>query len=89
MIRLYQVTLFCTTGQYKPVSAIVKKDDSLIKEVGKDEFIRQLSTEGDKKICIKRYWTKREVKRYNYNRIKIREYETKKEGQDKGTELRG
>ena len=29
MIKEYQVTLVCSTGQYKPVSCIVKKDDNI------------------------------------------------------------
>ena len=78
MIKEYQVTLFCTTGQYKPVSTIVKKDSSLMIEKGKEAFVKEIRLEGIRKICIQRYWDSKDLKRYNYNQIKIREYDKEK-----------
>lgn len=75
MIKQYQVTLYCATGQYKPVSAIVKrtqKENSnlLLDEKQKKEIIKQ----GVIKICQKRYWTKQDILKYHYTKVKTREY---------------
>lgn len=78
MIKEYQVTLVCSTGQYKPVSCIVKKDDNRIAEVGQDAFKAELKKDGVIKICQKRYWTNADLKKYFYTRVKIREYDKEK-----------
>lgn len=83
MIKEYQVTLFCTTGQYKPVSTIIKKDNNLIKTQGKEVFIKEIRLDGIKKICVQRYWTTRELKQYNYTQVKVREYDKKRIEQEK------
>lgn len=83
MIREYQVTLFCTTNQYKPVSAIVKKDSSLVKQIGKEAFLREVRLEGIKKVCAQRYWTTKELKKYNYTHVKVREYVKERIEQEK------
>ena len=82
MFKEYQVTLFCTTGEYRPVSAIVKKDTSLVARVGKEKYVQDIRTEGIKKICIKRYWSGNDLKRYNYTRVKVREYDKEKIAQE-------
>lgn len=78
MMKEYQVTLICTTGQYKPVSCIIKKDDEELSKVGKEAFLSSLQKEGLSKICNKRYWTTRELKKYGYTKAKIREYDKEK-----------
>jgi hypothetical protein len=76
MLKSYQVTMYCTTNQYKPISTIVKieqereEDNLLLDKEKKQEIINK----GIVKICQKKYWTMREVKRYNYTRVKAREY---------------
>lgn len=82
MMKEYQVTLVCTTGQYKPVSCIIKRDSDEIKRMGKTEFVRQLKQDGIKKICQKRYWGNRELKEYGYTNVKIREYDKEKIAQE-------
>jgi hypothetical protein len=78
MLKEYQVTLFCTTGEYKPVSCIIKQDNELIRTIGKENFVKTLRIKGIEKICVKRYWTKADLKRYNYLKIKVREYNKEK-----------
>lgn len=78
MMKEYQITLFCTTGEYKPVSCIIKRDDEELERVGRDNFIKALKLEGIKKICQKRYWGNSELKKYNYTKVKIREYNKEK-----------
>ena len=74
MTKDYQVTLFCTTGQYKPVSTIVKADTDNISKMGKNVYIKDIQLRGIQKICVQKYWSNRELKMYNYTRVKIREY---------------
>jgi hypothetical protein len=68
--------MYCTTNQYKPISTIVKieqereEDNLLLNKEKKQEIINK----GIVKICQKKYWTMREVKRYNYTKVKTREY---------------
>ena len=75
MMKEYQVTLTCTTGQYKPVSCIIKKDDKELATKGKTTFLAELKKQGIQKICSKRYWGTRELKQYGYTCVKIREYD--------------
>ena len=76
MLKSYQVTMYCITNQYKPISTIVKieqereEDNLLLNKEKKQEIINK----GIVKICQKKYWTMREVKRYNYTKVKAREY---------------
>ena len=69
----YQVTLMCETGAYKPVSTIitVKEKVDLSNIVEKKKIINL----GITKICQKRYWTSRDLKKYNYIKAKVREYD--------------
>lgn len=78
MVKEYQVTLFCGNGKYKPVSAIVKKDTSLITNLGREAFIKEIQLDGIRKICMQRYWNTRDLRKYNYNQVKIREYDKSK-----------
>ena len=78
MIKEYQVTLICETGQYRPVSAIVKADDKTAEAIGVDAFKRQIRTQGITKICQKRYWDSSDLKRYHYTKVKMREYDKEK-----------
>lgn len=76
MLKSYQVTMYCTTNQYKPISTIVKieqereEENLLLNKEKKQEIINK----GIVRICQKKFWTMREVKRYNYTRVKAREY---------------
>jgi hypothetical protein len=69
----YQVTIVCTTGQYRPVSCIIKT----VEEIDLHNKTAKMSVvnKGIQKICSKRYWTSKDLKRYSYNKIKIRKYD--------------
>ena len=66
----YQVTLICENGKYKPVSAIVTVETETEKSV--------LSRKGIEKICIARNWTKKDLQRYGYTKVKMRVYDKEK-----------
>ena len=66
-----QYTLFCTTGQYKPVSCLIGVDD--IKHFNNNQA--EYKKKAIEKICIKRYWTTKDLQRYGYTKIKVRRYE--------------
>lgn len=76
MLKSYQITMYCSTNQYKPISTIVKieqereEENLLLNKEKKQEIINK----GIVRICQKKFWTMREVKRYNYTRVKAREY---------------
>jgi hypothetical protein len=71
----YQVTLICTNGQYKPVSAIVKAEG---KDLNNPTDKKELVNKGIQKICASRYWGSADLKRYSYTRSKIRVYDKEK-----------
>lgn len=76
MKKKYQVTMYCATGQYKPISTIVtieQQDDSnlLLDQEQKKNIINK----GVVAICHKKYWTTRDVKKYSYTKVRAREYE--------------
>lgn len=76
MEKKYQVTLYCSTGQYKPVSCIVtikQEDDSnlLLNPTTKKDIVHK----GVVKICQKRYWSNKDLVRYNYTKAKARVFE--------------
>ena len=76
MTKQYQVTILCSTGEYRPVSTIVNYDQaddtdlSLIRDKRKD-----IQAKGIIKICQKRGWDKRDLLKYNYTKCKIRAYD--------------
>ena len=78
MLVNYQVTLFCTTGQYRPVASIVsyeQKDTNI--DLSKDKKKRApIIQKGIEKICAKRYWKGTVLKKYGYTKCKIRKVET-------------
>lgn len=73
MVKQYQVTLFCSTGAYKPVSCIITKDSADIDIIGKLAYVKDIKTKGIQKICNKRYWNAADLKKYSYTTIKVRE----------------
>lgn len=72
----YQVTMYCVTGQYRPVSTIVtieqENDDNLLLNPKKK---KEIIDKGIVRICQKRHWTAREVIQYGYIKVKARVYE--------------
>ena len=88
MIKEYQVTLMCTTNQYKPVSAIVKVDSNELIRLGQKDYIASIRTKGIQKICQMRFWSSSDLKRYHYTKVKMREYNAEKINQDYQTKTR-
>lgn len=80
----YQVTLFCTTQQYRPVSCIVKRNTAV--DIKDPTVKRQLLNEGMWKICASRNWGVRDLIKFGYKTGKIRIYD--KEKLDKEAEER-
>lgn len=78
MMKEYQVTMLCTTGQYRPISCIIKKDTLEIATKGQAQFTKEVKQSGIVKLCQQRYWTGADLKRYGYTQIKIREYDREK-----------
>lgn len=79
MIREYQVTIICATGEYKPVSAIVKREQQ--SETDLTLFTQErkkIQTEGVKKICAARRWDSRDLVRLHYTKAKVRYYDKAK-----------
>lgn len=73
----YQVTLFCTTNQYKPISTIVtiKQEEEAINLLDNKETKKDIIHKGIVKICQKRYWNNKDLVRYNYLKAKVRRVE--------------
>lgn len=76
MIKEYQVTLTSTTGQYKPISCIVKYEQETEEDLTKvkEEKVK-IQKLGVQKICGKRYWSGADLKKYGYLKAKIRLYD--------------
>ena len=73
----YQVTLFCSTGQYKPISCIVtmKQCNEAINLLDNEKTKKDIVRKGIVKICQKRYWSSKDLARYNYIKAKVRKVE--------------
>lgn len=78
MIKQYQITLMCTSGKYKPVSCVVKKDTLLLEKLGANKYLQEIKKDGVLKICQQRCWTSQDLKKYDYTRILTREYDKKR-----------
>lgn len=65
-----QVTLFSTTGKYKPVSCLIEVESAKYYFAHKAEIRQQ----GIVKICQKRLWNTHHLKQYGYTKVKMREY---------------
>jgi len=80
-MKEYQVTLMCADNKYKPISCIVKKQEE-VTLTNKAEKV-SLAKEGIQKICAKRRWSGKDLKRFGYTRTKVREYNREKIEQEK------
>lgn len=83
MLKKYQVTIYCTTGEYRPVSCIIIRDTDNITRLGERAFIDALKKDGIQKICAQRNWNKADLLRYHYTKMKMREYDEEKIKQEK------
>lgn len=75
MKKEYQVTLFCGTGAYKPVSCIVKRDQYTDADYSTNKTVKkELQKMGIKKICEKRGWCINDLMKFGYTTYKVRAY---------------
>lgn len=75
MFKKYQVTLYCNSNEYKPISCIVKYEQAHDIDLTFDSHIRKdIQTKGIKKICTQKSWTKEDLIKYNYTKCKARVY---------------
>lgn len=73
MIKKYQVTLFSTTGAYKPVACIVNNQQDNDADLSMDRQERKkIQKAGVIKICQKRYWTLSDLNKYGYTKYKMK-----------------
>ena len=72
----YQVTLLCKSGEYKPISCIVKSNTPIDLNNAADK--RTILNRGIVKMCSKRGWTQKDLQRYSYTSAKVREYDEKR-----------
>ena len=73
MIKKYQVTIICPTGEYKPVACIINNEQNTDEDLSLNKTIRkELQKKGLIKICQKRFWTTSDLKKYNFTKYKIR-----------------
>lgn len=75
MKQKYQITITCGSGAYKPISTLIEVEQSenvnlLLNPTEKKKIINK----GVQKICASRYWTSSDLKRYSYDKVKIRIY---------------
>lgn len=79
MIKQYQVTLFCSTGKYRPESCIVKQEQDLDIDLSAFKPTREeIVKKALHRICVKHYWNGADLKRYGYMQIKVRAYDPEK-----------
>ena len=67
MITL-QITLFDKENRYKPISTLIAAESVRYY----NEHVKEIKEKGIIKICQKRGWTARELKKYNYLTCKVR-----------------
>lgn len=72
----YQVTLFCGTKKYKPVSCIIKRETEV--NLADAQVKRSILNDGMKKICIQRGWTAKDLTAFGYGTGKVRVYDKAK-----------
>lgn len=79
MKKQYQVTLICITGQYRPISCIITREQETEENLLNNPTERKaIIADGVRKICAKRYWDNTYLKQYGYARVKARVYDKEK-----------
>ena len=76
MKKQYQVTLYCSTGAYRPVSCIVNREQYSDEDYSSLAIVKkELQKAGIKKICEKRGWRLSDLVKFEYTRYKVRAYQ--------------
>ena len=71
----YQVTLLCADGRYRAASCLVSVEQNAGIDLTQDAKRRaEIKLTGIKKICCSKGWTKQDLTKYNYTRVKVRLY---------------
>ena len=65
-----QVTYYCTTGKYKPISTTVDVPNTHQFMLKKDYYIQRAKL----RIMAKRYWSEKNMSNYGYTEYKTRIY---------------
>ena len=82
MIKL-QVTLFCESGKYKPISTIVNIESMEYYKENK----KQVQQKAIENICHKHYTSWNNLKNNGFTKVKVREYNIEKIERDKAVAI--
>lgn len=77
-----QITLFSTTGKYKPVSTLLEVESVAWYK----EHARECKEKAIKRICLQRNWTIKDLTNFGYTSLKVRNYTLWKEIQKRKEE---
>ena len=72
---IIQITLFSTTGKYKPVSTLLEVESVAWYK----EHARECKEKAIRKICLQRNWTGKDLTNFGYTSLKVRNYTLWKE----------
>ena len=80
MKKIYQVTLICSTGQFKPISTLVNYEQGDYSgDLSKNSSERQkIITQGVQNIYVKQYKDSATLKRDHYSKVRVRAYDREK-----------
>ena len=67
---IIQITLFSTTGKYKPVSTLLEVESVAWYK----EHARECKEKAIRKICLQRNWTGKDLTNFGYTSLKVRNY---------------
>ena len=75
MLKIYQVTLYNPTGEYRPISCLIKREQYSDTDYSNIASVKkELQKEGIKKICEQRRWQLKDLTKYKYTRYRVRAY---------------
>ena len=67
---IIQITLFDNNNRYKPISTLIEVESIKYYKEHKQE----IHTKAIQKICAKKQWTAKDLLKYNYTKLKARNY---------------
>lgn len=67
---IIQITLFSTTGKYKPISTLLEVESVAWYK----EHAKECKEKAIRKICLQRNWTGKDLINYGYTSLKVRNY---------------
>ena len=79
MKQKYQVTLFCADKKFRPISCLIEVEQMQDVDLTKDKRSKkEIELTGVRKICIQKCWSKSDLLKYNFTRVKVRLYDKEK-----------